>query len=191
VITSHAFPDFTTNITVGFSNKTDPSVGSQAVLQIQSLDISKSTNNTLHTLLIHLTDDNFTSPGLSGDNMLLSSTMTGTATNPTAGDVVTFQSFADPGGNTPGLQSYTSTGASTGFVTSPNPATSNFVRGATFTLSNDTSISVSGGSTQMNVSGSTTVSSLGPAIPEPTTATLIGLTALPLLYRRSRRVAKA
>ncbi|HSV14668.1 MAG TPA: hypothetical protein VLI90_10430, partial [Tepidisphaeraceae bacterium] len=50
------FGDFKTNILVGFSNRTDPTAGPVADLEVQSLDVTKNTNVAAATLIITLQD---------------------------------------------------------------------------------------------------------------------------------------
>jgi hypothetical protein len=188
-----SFGDFKTNVLVGFSNKNDPTAGPEADLQIQSLDITKNTNASIASLIITLSDTGFTFPGNSGDNMLMSSSLAGTVTHSVAGsgDNVTFKSIANPSGATTPLETAVLPG-NTGsvplaFTATPVTSTVNFVRGASFDLSNVTTVTLSNGNEATNLSGTTTVISLGPAVPEPTTAALIGLIGLPAIFRRSRR----
>lgn len=179
-----SYGDFSTNIVVGSSNKLDPTPGPLAQLEIQTLDITKVGNAGSKTLTVTLTDDGYTFPGSTGTSDTLSSTVGGTISNGTAGDSVTFQSFAQPSGATPGLQTFTAvtpTGGSNQSFNLPIIST-NFTRGATYTLSNVTTISLSNGNESTNVSGSTTVG----AVPEPASAALLALLGTGLLGRARR-----
>jgi hypothetical protein len=187
------FGDFKTNVLVGFSNRTDPSAGPEADLQIQSLDITKNTNATAATLIITLADTGFTFPGNSGDNMLMSSSLGGTVTHSVSGsgDNVTFKSVSSPSGASTPLQTAVLPGNAgsvpLAFTATPVTSTTNFVRVASFDLSNITTVTLSNGNEATNLSGTTTVISLGPAVPEPTSAAMLALACIPMLYRRTRR----
>jgi len=186
------FGDFKTNIIVGFSNKNDPSAGPEADLQVQSLDITKNTNASAATLIITLSDTGFAFPGNSGDNMLMSSSLAGTVTHSLAGsgDNVTFKSTSNPSGVSTPLETAVLPAAgsiSQPFTGSPPSTTANFVRGATYDLLNTTTITLSNGNESTNISGTTTVTSLGPSIPEPATGALLLIAGIPMLCRRSRR----
>jgi hypothetical protein len=189
--TTHAFPDFTTNITSGFSNKLDPSAGPEADLQISSLDITKTGNAAAHQLIITVSDNAFPFPGNSGDLMMLSSALSGTVTHSVAGsgDNVTFFSTANGAVSTPletgSLPPASSTPISWNGV--PSTSTINFVRGATFDLSSTTTLNLSGSGEAVNLSGTTTAVSLGPNVPEPAPAMLALLGVAPLLLFRRRR----
>ena len=190
--TSQAFPDFTVNISSGFSNKLDPSAGPEADLQISSLDITKTGNAAPHSLIITLSDTAFPFPGNSGDLMMLSSALSGTVTHSVAGsgDNVTFTSTANSSVSTPLIIG--ALPANPGSIPSnwgglPNPSTTTFVRGATFDLSSTTTLNLSGSAEAVNLSGTTTAVSLGPNVPEPTPAMLALLGVAPLLLSRRRR----
>jgi hypothetical protein len=186
--TTHTFPDFTTNITVGFSNKTDPNAGPEAEIDVSSIDITKTGNSAPHTLIVTVSDDGFVFPGNSGDKMMLTSSLGGTATNVVAGsgDNLTFVSTADST-NTPTQSAVLPPGTNAAFTALPDPSTTTFVRGASYTLSNTTTLNLSGSNEKINFSGSTTTVSLGPNVPEPTPAMLALLGIAPLLLSRRRR----
>ena len=189
---THAFADFTTTITVGYSNKTDPSAGPEADLQTTSLDITKTGNSTPHTLIVTVSDTAFPFPGNSGDLMMMSSALTGTVTHSAAGsgDNASFTSTANGSTSTPLITAVLPPSGSSpiGWGGLPNPSSTVFVRGATFDLSNTTVLNLSGSGEQVNFSGTTTVVSLGPNVPEPTPAMLALLGVAPLLLSRRRRV---
>lgn len=185
-----AYGDFKTNIVVGFSNKLEVTHGPEAELQIQSLDITKNTGLTSvpAVLTITVVDDGFLFPGGAGSPLVLFSALGGTLKGSAAGDSVTFQSFADPGGSSPGPQTYVSPGGappSTPVSFNVPDATVAFVRGLTYDLRSVTTISLTNGNESSNLSGSTTVS-----VPEPSAALFGMLSSASLLLHRRRKPAR-
>jgi hypothetical protein len=116
----------------------------------------------------------------------MTSALGGTITPATAGDLVSFQSFATPQVGSPvttGLQAYNATtfpGAET--VVIPT-ASATFTRSPSFTLSDTTYLSVAPGEAA-NLSGTTTVTT---PVPEPVSGGLLVGGVLIGLSRRIRR----
>jgi len=171
-------------ITVGTSNSPgDPTAG---ILQIQSLDIQNNNANQA-TLILKLSDTNFSMPGNATTPMKLESAVGGTFTQGAIGDNLTFQSFADPANgqpagpvNTPALAFVRSSGAITESFAGMNSV--NFARNATpYSLTNITTVALSAGG-QMNVSGTTTAT----VVPEPAVLSLSALAGIALLTRKRK-----
>jgi hypothetical protein len=179
------YGDFQTNFVAGISDKltTPPPPG--ATLQVESIDVKNlSTAGVTKTLTLVLTDDGYTFPTTLGSLDKLDSAFGGTFTGATAGDTATFQSFVVAPATTTGVQSYTapvSDPGTTSFSTNVVPV--NFTQPAAYTLTNTTTISLTGAFEQSNLSGTTTVTA---AVPEPVSLAAVAL-ALPLALRRRSR----
>jgi len=176
--------DFSSTINVGQSNSPGTTFG---MLQIQSLDI-RNAGVGQRTLKVTLSDTGFTAPDDDFNPLQFSSSFGGTLTNAAAGDLVAFQSFADPANAQPatavpsGLGAYGSAG---GNITESFNATNGttFVRAASpYSLASVTTITLSP-SAQVSVSGTTVVDSS--VVPEPAAVgSLVGVALLGLARRR-------
>jgi hypothetical protein len=183
------YGDFNTNIVIGFTNSNTPT--SVAELQIQSLQVIDNSNTGPKTLTISLTDTGFTFPGSPGQTLLMTSSIGGTFTQPVAGDKLTFQSSATPGGGGPiiavstPVQSYTAPSNFPGAVAVTVPdQTALFPATGGYSLSNQLTLSLSSNGETANLSGSTTVAVA--AVPEPTCGAITAVAAVGLLRRRRR-----
>ena len=131
----------------------------------------------------------FTSPGSAGSPMLITSNVS--RSDGKTATTLTFQSWANgtvtssspfvTGGSTPGQQTFDSNKGTTAY---PNQATTSFVNSGTYTLQSVLTLKA-GDSGNINVNGSTTVST-----PEPSTMAIAGLGALGMIgYGLRRRKA--
>jgi hypothetical protein len=184
-------PDFRTVISVAVSNKLDPSAGPEADLFAQSIDVTQIGNSGPHSLIVNVSDNAFPFPGNSGDLMMLSSALSGNVTHSVAGsgDNVTFTSTANGSVNTPlitGVLPPNSGSAPLSWTGAPSSTSNTFVRGATFDLSNTTTLNLSGSNESVQFQGTTSAVSLGPNVPEPT-GILALLAGAPLLLGGRRR----
>jgi hypothetical protein len=183
IINTSVVAGFGITITVGQSNS--PGTSSAGILQIQSLDIQNLNPNPA-TLIIKLSDTDFTLPGGTGDTLRVDSSVGGTFTQANLGDSVIFQSFADPANAQPAVEVptpamlfdkldptlFTESFSGSDFVT--------FVRGAEpYSLSNETIVNLSANA-QINISGTTTST----PVPEPSVASLILVAGAMVLRRR-------
>jgi hypothetical protein len=176
---------FSTNFIVGESDKLDAgqTVGN---LQVESLNVTNIANTGTSVLTVTVSDNNYAFPGGPGSADTLGSSFGGSLTSPNAGDVVTFQSSVLSPSTTTGLQSYTAPATISGTYAFASTATPvGFADPGTYSLTNVTTISLSGAGESANVSGSTTVT--GPsAVPEPATATVGVFAGIAVLHRRRR-----
>jgi hypothetical protein len=182
IINTSVTAGFGVSVTVAQSNSPgDPSAG---ILQVQSLDIQNMNPNPA-TLVLRVSDTGFTMPG--GPLMRLDSSVGGTFTLGAVGDLVTFQSFADPANgqpagpvSTPAMLFTRATNNVTESFSGANSA--NWARGGgPYSLTNITTVMLSAGG-QMNVSGTTTAVE----VPEPQLLSALGLGVFGLL-RRGRK----
>lgn len=184
IINSTIVAGFGVSITVATSNS--PGTPAAGILQVTSLGV-QNLNASVGTLLVRVSDTNFTLPGGPLSAMNLESSVGGTFTLSPVGDLVNFQSFADPANLQPATAVLTPAQlfikSAPGLTTESFNSTNNvgWSRGAgAYSLTNITTIMLSPGG-QMNVSGTTVAT----AVPEPGTAVLLGL-AIPLLLSRRR-----
>jgi hypothetical protein len=175
-------------VTVNTATSNSPGTAASGILSIQTLTITNN-NAVPVTLTVQSSDTGFTQPGNPLSLMNLTSSLSGTSSGAGAGDVVTFQSFADAanGQSNTGIGG---TGAPTPLQSLPITASFNSTVGETWTrgsgaysLTNYLTINISGGATA-NFTGITTAT-LGSTVPEPTLGIVPAL-ALGLLARRRR-----
>ena len=185
IINTSVVAGFGVSITVAASNSPgDPTAG---ILQVQSLDI-QNLNASPATLIVRVSDTNFTLPGAGGSPMKLESSVGGTFTLGAIGDVATFKSYADPANSqpagpvsTPALTFLRATGNTTESFSGVDDV--GWARGAgLYSLANVTTVMLSPGG-QMNISGTTTAT----AVPEPATLALAGLGLAAVAGKRQRR----
>jgi hypothetical protein len=186
VIYSLPFGDFSTNINVGFSNATVG--GTEAQLQVNVLDITSNTDVAGAVLQVTLTDSGFNFPGTPGTTLSLTSAVNGsTFTKSTTGDTVTFQSTAfdsSPQSVSTPLQTVVSPGGDAAASGShPADQTVPFTRGATYGLTNVTTLTFSRAGEAENVGGTTTTL-VATNVPEPTSLAMLGVSSLFLMRRR-------
>lgn len=168
--------DFTVSISGGYSNSI--AANSNGILQVSSFDV-RSNVGSQQTLKVVLSDVGFTIP--SGPAQLYSDSGL-TLTNVSAGDSVTFESWADPsnlGGKvvSSGLTTYTVTTASVSPLNFSGHAANSFTNTGTYSMINEANITLSANA-QANFVGTTM------AVPEPATASLAAAVAGLLLMRR-------
>ncbi len=178
-----SYGTFQTSFTAGLSDRLTSS-STDATLQLQSLDV-KSTSTAATPLTLTLSDDGYAFPAATGSTVSLDSAFGGSVTMGTAGDSVAFQSYVLSPATTTGAQTYTASvndPGTTSFSRNVTPVA--FIRPATYSLENVTTISLSGAGEQANLSGTTSVST---AVPEPTTAAVVGTLVLGGLGVRRRR----
>lgn len=160
----------------------DPSAGNLA-----QTNISAGGSTGTGTLDVKVQEtQGFTLPGSAGNNMIVDSKVSNSTTN--AQGTLTFQSWVNPAGSpftgvTPGLQTYDVTKPGNA---APNEVATTFVRGASYYLSNE--LTLTAGDSNLNVSGTTTVTTPAPA------GLVLALAGLPFLgiggwLRRRRRQA--
>lgn len=184
IINSTVVAGFGVSITVATSNS--PGNPSAGILQVTSLNV-QNLNANASTLMVRVSDTNFVLPGVPFGPMDLQSSVGGTFTLAPVGDMVSFQSFADPANLQPATTVLTPAQlfiksnpglTSESFNNTNNTAWS---RGAgAYSLTNITTVVLSPNA-QMNVAGTT----LATAVPEPGTIAILGL-AMPLLLFRRR-----
>jgi len=176
---SGPYGDFTIDsVAVGTSNRTTPTTPPApgvAQLQITSL-VVRNLANLQRTLNILLGDTDFTFPGSAGSQMTLRSSIGGTFLVALGGDTFTFQSYADTSnaqfgtGVTSGQQTFTFSGVDTQRSFSGD-ANATFTSSGTYSLTNSNTYVVSPGG-QVNTSGTTSVTAVVAAVPEPASLAL-------------------
>jgi len=180
--------NFATVITAGTSNS--PGANGLAILQTHTISV-RETTATRSTLTVTLGDTGFTNP--SGANLQMGSSFSGTFLSSTAGESVSFQSYADPSNTalgkavTSGLhtaQLVNGSQAPVGFSTADRTAT--FTSNGPYSLSDVTVINLSQNG-EANVGGTTSVTlPAGAGVPEPASIGVLALGALGLIARRRR-----
>jgi hypothetical protein len=172
------YGDFTvyTSLT-GISNRTNPGTGTESDLQITDLAI-RNNSAGVKSLTVLLSDSGFTFPGGTGSAMTLRSSIGGTFLGATLGDTFSFNSYAttpEPNGTTYSTSAQTFSfpgGVQSDFH---NDASTDFTRGASYTLGNSSVFSLSAGG-QLNTSGTTAVGGASgsgiASVPEPASLAL-------------------
>jgi len=183
---------FTTNITVGTSNSPGVVTGK---LQLSSIDVHNDTNVTA-TLTIKLTDIDFNVPTYL-DTLTLRSSFGGTEYNPSVGDEISFQSYADASnvqygtGTAAPFQDFIATpgdvSAGQFSLTGPNTDVNTwFVYSSKYSMTAVVTLTLGPGA-EANISGTTSLSGVENGVPEPASLGLLGLGALGLFARRRSR----
>jgi len=178
------------DLEVAVSDKLQSPTPTQATLQITAIIESNTSGGTL---TITTSDNQYGFPGVTGNTEFMDSSMSGTLAPATLNDLITFQSTATPTDGVAGtvsstLQSYTSPGLNSGTTAFQAPdANTNFVRGASFDLSNQLQITMNSAFEQANVGGTTTVSLVQTRTPEPASGmVMLGAIGSMMLGRRRR-----
>lgn len=181
--------NFTMVITAGTSNS--PGANGVAILQTHTISV-RDTSASKDTLTVGFSDTNFSNP--SGSGLILNSSFAGTFLSSTAGENVSFQSYADPTntifgktGTTSGLHTATLANGSqapVSFSTADRNAA--FSSNGAYSLTDVTTISLSANG-QANVAGTTSVIKGSGAVPEPASLGILGLGIAALLSARRRR----
>jgi hypothetical protein len=177
---------YSTNITTGFSNEPGDTFG--GLLQISSLNAHNGSGGQA-TLTATLEDTSFTQPATT--SLALGSSLGLTVLRSTAGDSLSFQSYADPsntqGGTavTTGVQSFTFPTVSTSTSFSDTATSVQFTGSGPYSMKNVTSLTLSALG-QLNVSGTTTVSATS-GVPEPASLGMLLVGTGVLALRRRRR----
>lgn len=186
IISNTVVAGFGVSITVAASNS--PGTSSVGVLNVQTLNIQNLGGATA-SLTVRVSDNNYTAPGAIGWLMDLASSAGGTFTGGNVGDSLSFQSFADGTNAQPATAFAMPVQPFSKLTTLPtesfdNTITAQFTRGAAYSLTNITSVTLSAGA-QASFSGNTTATAAEPPVPEPTgvAALLLG----GLLATRRRR----
>ena len=92
------FGDFNIQVAVGTSNRLTGLGGAPDIAALDLVSVSaRNLSGGTATLVIELSDSNFTVPGAAPTPQFLNSAPGGAWINSAAGDSITFQSFADPG----------------------------------------------------------------------------------------------
>ncbi len=184
-----AVGNFSTVITAGTSNS--PGANGVSILQTHNISVRDNTASR-DTLTFSMSDTGFSNP--EGTALQLGSSFAGTFLSTTAGESVTFQSYADNTNTqfgtatTAGLHSATLSNGSPAPVGFSTPdRTAAFSSTGPYSLSDVTTISLSANG-QANVSGTTDViQGAGAPTPEPASLGVLALGAAALLAKRRRR----
>ena len=178
------------DVEVAVSDRLQSPTPAQATLQVTAILEGTTAGGTLS---ITTTDSGYTFPGVTGNTEFIASSMGGTLAPATLNDTVTFLSTATAttgvaaSNVSTGVQTYFSPGSSAGTnsFSTPNASTT-FIRGSSFDLTNQLTVTLNSGFEQANLSGTTTVSLAQPRVPEPASATLLAIGAGSYLLRRRR-----
>jgi hypothetical protein len=187
------YGDFSANFIVAFSDQPTAPPGAAATLDLTSLNVVNTSNTTgQHTLTITLNDNGYTTPLSAGSTVYLQSSISGSLTDPLAGDGVTLDSAVVSPSVNAGLLTYTVPTSSPGadpFQVTASPVA--FTQPASYALTSTTTLSMSNPGESITLNDSTAVSATptnGTGIPEPATLGFLAWGGFVLL--RPRRVKR-